>query len=181
MKSPERVLWRRVTLALAVALLAVLGAGAALATVRDDGARELTSAALPWRDPAGELTREARAVAAAARAETLAFLTVDHRDMDALTARVLAGATGEFERQYAARVGELVRRAERTRSVAAGEVVALGVGELDGDSAVVHVAADSRVQDRDTRGRPRTRYHRLRLDLVREGDEWLVSRLQFVG
>jgi len=180
-ESSERGLWRGVTLALTVALLAVVATIATLATVRDDGARELTSAALPWRDPGGELTATSRAVAAAARAETLAFLEIDHRDMERLTQEVLDGATGEFARQYADRVEDLVGRARRDRSVATGEVVAVGIGSLDADSALVHVAANSQVQDRTTQGTARMRYHRLQLDLVREGDDWLVSRLQFVG
>ena len=48
-----------------------------------------------------ELTADQREVAAAARTEALAFLTVDHRNMDPLVDAVLAGATGDFKEQYA--------------------------------------------------------------------------------
>ena len=48
-----------------------------------------------------ELTAAQQDVAGAARAEAVAFLTVDHRDMDPLIDAVLDGATGDFAEQYA--------------------------------------------------------------------------------
>lgn len=176
-----RSLWLWSTVALGVVLVAVLATIATLALVRDDGTRELQSAALPWEDPGGELTESSRAVAEAARSETLAFLEVDYRDMEPLTEKVLDGAAGEFEEQYRDRVEDLVTQAEQNKSISEGEVVALGIGELDADSAVVHVAANSQVQNSSTGGTPQPRYYRLQLDMVREGDRWLVSQLQFVG
>lgn len=181
MKDDARSLWLWVTAGLAVALLAVVATTTVIALVREDGSRELAAAAMPWRDPAGELTATSREVAAAARAETLAFLAVDHRDMGPLMDRVLAGATGEFAEQYAERREDLERQAVENRSISTGEVVALGIGELDADSALVYVAANSEVQNTSTDGTTQPRYYRLQLDLVREDDEWLVSQVQFVG
>lgn len=127
-----------------------------------------------------ELTAAQREVAAAARMEALAFLTVDHRNMDPLINAVLAGATGDFRKQYADQRSRLVRQAERTDAVSTGEIVALGVGDLDEDSATVLVAANSDVSNTMTGDQPQTRYYRLRLDLVREGDRWLTRNMQFV-
>ena len=127
-----------------------------------------------------DLTAAQREVAAAARAEALAFLTVDHRDMDPLVDAVLAGATGDFKEQYAAQRETLSSEAERTEATSTGEVVALGVGDLDDDSATVLVAANSTVTNTGTGGEGQARYYRLRLDLVREGDRWLTSDVQFV-
>lgn len=127
-----------------------------------------------------ELTGAQRDVAAAARTEALAFLTVDHRNMDPLIDAVLAGATGDFKKQYAAQRDRLVKEAVRTEAVSSGEIVALGVGDLDADSATVLVAANSDVSNTRTGADPQTRYYRLRLDLVREGDRWLTSNVQFV-
>ena len=127
-----------------------------------------------------ELTADQREVAAAARTEALAFLTVDHRNMDPLVDAVLAGATGEFKEQYADQRARLVREAKRTAAISTGEVVALGVGDMDADSATVLVAANSDVSNRRTGDEPQTRYYRLRLDLVRVGDRWLTSNVQFV-
>lgn len=127
-----------------------------------------------------KLTADQREVAAAARTEALAFLTVDHRDMDPLIDAVLAGATGDFRDQYAAQRARLVRQAKRTDAVSTAEIVALGVGDLDEDSATVLVAANSDVSNTRTGPQAQTRYFRLRLDLVREGERWLTSNVQFV-
>lgn len=127
-----------------------------------------------------DLSAAQREVAAAARAEALAFLTVDHEDMDPLIDAVLAGATGDFAEQYAAQREMLTSEAIRTEATSTGEVVALGVGSLDPDSATVLVAANSTVTNTGTNGEGQVRYYRLRLDLVREGERWLTSDVEFV-
>ena len=43
------------------------------------------------------------------------------------------------------------------------------------------VAADSRCTNKTTKGKAQPRYYRLKLTMVREGDKWLTSDLQFVG
>lgn len=127
-----------------------------------------------------ELTDAQHEVARAARTEALAFLTVDHTDMEPLVEAVLAGATGDFEKQYASQRKELTREAIRTRATSTAEVVALGVGDLDDDSAVVLLAANSTIANTKTGSDGQVRYYRLRLDLVREGGRWLTSDLRFV-
>lgn len=161
---------------LAVLLLAVAGT-ALLAT---DGADRLRSAVTPGGS-SSELAERHREVAEAAEELTLAFLRVDHRDMDPLMDAVLDGATGEFKQQYADKRETLVEEAARNESVSTGEVVALGVGDLDEDSAQVFVAANSMVSNKSTDGTEQPRYYRLQLDLVREGDRWLTTNVQFVG
>jgi Mce-associated membrane protein len=126
-----------------------------------------------------ELTAAQQEVAAAARAEALAFLTVDHRTMDVVVERVLDGATGDFREQYESQSRRLTREATRTRATSAGEVVALGVSDLGDDSATVLVAANSTVTNTRTE-QPQVRYYRLELGLVREDDRWLTSSLRFV-
>jgi Mce-associated membrane protein len=126
------------------------------------------------------LTARQQEVAAAARAEALAFLTVDHEDMDPLIDAVLAGATGAFADQYESQRETLTREAVRTRATSAAEVVALGVGDQDEDTATVLVAANSTVTNTSTGGEGQVRYYRLRLELVREDGRWLTSNLQFV-
>lgn len=151
---------------LAVALIGLLVAIAVVVTSRestDDG-----------------LTASHRAVAEAARTEAIAFLTVDHTDMAPLIDAVLAGATGDFAEQYESQRDTLTSEAIRTEATSTGEVVALGVGELDTDSATVLLAANSTVTNTSTGSEGQVRYYRLRLDLVREGERWLTSNVQFV-
>ncbi|WP_210437746.1 hypothetical protein [Nocardioides xinjiangensis] len=133
------------------------------------------------RDAVDEpLTAAQQDVAAAARAEALAFLTVDHQDMDPLVEAVLAGATGEFAEEYRSQRDTLVSEAERTEAVSTPEVVALGVGDQDDDAATVLVAANSTVINTGTDARGEVRYYRLRMRLVREGGRWLTSDVEFV-
>ena len=151
---------------LAVVLVALLVAIGLVVTRQDDGDARLTAA---QQDVAG-----------AARREALAFLTVDHRDMDPLIDAVLDGATGGFAEQYASQRETLTSEAVRTEATSTPEVVALGVGDQDEESATVLVAANSTVTNAGTGADGQVRYYRLRLRLVREDDRWLTSDLQFV-
>lgn len=120
------------------------------------------------------------AVSQVARAQAEAFLAVDHRDMDTVVQRVLDGATGDFAEEYAAGEADLVASVTRSRTVAESSARALGVAELDEDRAVVLVAADSEIRTREGGQETELRKHRLRLEVVREGERWLVSELGFV-
>ena len=151
---------------LAVLLVGLLVATALVVTSGDDVDEDLTAAQ--------------QDVAAAARAEALAFLTVDHEDMAPLIDAVLDGATGEFAEQYDAQRDTLTSEAVRTEATSTPEVVSLGVGDQDGDSATVLVAANSTVTNWSTAGEGQVRYYRLRLELVREGERWLTSNVEFV-
>ena len=127
-----------------------------------------------------ELTAAQQDVAGAARAEAVAFLTVDHRDMDPLIDAVLDGATGDFAEQYASQRETLTREAVRTEATSTPEVVSLGVGDQDADTATVLVAANSTVTNTGTGAEGQVRYYRLRLELVREDGRWLTDDLRFV-
>ncbi|WP_193605905.1 hypothetical protein [Nocardioides dongkuii] len=174
--------WSLATAVLGVLAVALAAAIAVTALRSDDGRSALERAVTGSADAAEtDLTRTHREVAEAARELTLAFLEVDHRDMEPLTKAVLDRATGEFAEQYAASVEDLVDSAERNESVSSGEVLSLGIGDLDADSALVYVAADSEVANLTTEGTKQPRYYRLQIDMVREDDRWLASNVQFVS
>lgn len=181
---------RGVVLSAVLAVLAIGLAGALLVVTADSdrnvggdsAAGMLTRAVTDWDGRAGgELSARHREVSEAARAEVLAFLDVDHRDMDSRIDRVLEGATGSFAQEYADRREQLVEAAQKYESVSSGEVVAVGVGDLDADSATVFVAANSQVQSVTTEGSKQPRYYRLQLDLVLEDGEWKTEQVRFVG
>jgi Mce-associated membrane protein len=120
------------------------------------------------------------AVLDAARAEALAFTTLDHRTVEEDTQRVLDGATGAFERQFRSSLDQLTALATENESVSTGKVLSAGVVSADEDSARVIVVADSTVSNVNTPS-PQPRHYRIQLDLVRQGDTWLTSDLQFVS
>lgn len=157
-----------VLLCLALVLLGVL-----LVVRPGTGGPELAPAARAASAQQREATR-------AAGTEVLAFLQVDHRDMDAVVERVLAAATGDFREEYAAGRVELVRSVERRSATVEASLRAVGLAEVDGDRAVATVAADSVLVDDRTGADGRLRKHRLRVELVKQDDRWLVSALEFV-
>ena len=172
---------RTLNLALA-AVLAALVAALVVVTLRADaGVDALRRAAWVGADATpGALARQHRDVALAARAETLALLTVDHRNMDALVDRVLAGATGEFAGDYESRRDGLVERAVAQRSISTAAVSALGISDLDADSATVLVAAVSRSRNDSTNGTTQSRFYRLRLAMVLHDGRWLTAGVEAV-
>jgi len=138
-------------------------------------------AAAPGQTPAEEQAHELTELRQAARSEAVAFLTIDYRRMDEVTARVLAGATGEFKKQYTSSVKVLKQAAESQDSLAKGYVKEIGVGTIDSDSATVFVSAGSKVKNKGTKGKFEDRTWRIRFNMTRDGDRWLVSQLEFVG
>jgi Mce-associated membrane protein len=122
------------------------------------------------------------------RAEALAagkqlavnFVTMDHATFDADSARVLAGATGEFKKEYAESAAKLKPIVVQNKTVSKVERAEASLVSGDADSArvLVGVVAPTRNAAATT---PEKKTYRLRLDLTRVGDEWKVSSLDFVG
>lgn len=139
------------------------------------------AAATPGDSRAEALSRQYAEVTKAAREETLAFLTVDYKNMDPLIEKVLAGATGQFKEQYEQAKVTLKATAQDGQSMATGKIGAIGIGDIDEDNAVVFVAADGEVTNKSTKGKAQPRSYRFKLDMVRKGDRWLTSNLQILG
>lgn len=139
------------------------------------------AAATPGDSRAEALSRQYDEVTAAARKETLAFLTVDYKNMDPLIAKVLEGATGTFKSQYEQAKDTLKSTAQQGQSVATGEVKEIGIGDIDSDTAVVFVAADGSVTNKSTKGKAQPRSYRFKLTMVHKGGKWLTNDLQILG
>ena len=139
------------------------------------------AAAAPGDSKAEALSQQYKDVTAAAEAETLAFLTVDYKNMDPLIQKVLDGATGDFKAQYQRAKPTLKATAQQGQSVATGKVREIGVGNIDGDGAIVFVAADGSVRNKNTKGKAQPRAYRFKLTMVHKGDKWLTSDLQILG
>jgi Mce-associated membrane protein len=101
--------------------------------------------------------------------------------MDPLIEKVLAGATGPFKQQYDRAKGSLKTTAQQGQSVATGEVKAVGIGDIDDDTAVVFVGADGSVTNKTTKGKAQPRSYRFRLTMVRENGKWLTSDLKILN
>jgi Mce-associated membrane protein len=139
------------------------------------------ASATPGDSRAETLSRQHEDVTKAARDETTAFLTVDYKNMDPLIEKVLAGSSGTFKEQYSRAKVTLKASAQDSQAVSTGKVLSVGVADIDDSDAVVFVAANSQVTNSSTKGKAQPRYYRLKLTMVRKGDTWLTSNLQFVG
>jgi Mce-associated membrane protein len=127
------------------------------------------------------LSRQYKAVTKAASDETVAFLTINYQDVDTMIDKVLSGATGSFKEQYSGARSQLKSSATTAKAVSTGKVLSAGISELNSKNAVVFVAANSSVTNTSTKGKAQPRYYRLKLTMVREGDTWRTSNLEFVG
>ena len=132
-----------------------------------------------WQDARAEQAGYDAALRAAT-AEVIAFTTLDYRNIDPSIDRVLAGA------QHPALGDRLVLLRQRDELLTAALELLLevtgraGVVSMDADSARVIVVADSSVTNVNA-PEAQPRHYRLQLDLVRQGDRWLTSDLEFVG
>ena len=120
------------------------------------------------------------AVLDSARQQAVNFTTLDYRHLDRDLGRVLRGASGNFRKQFRSGTKDLSTLVTQNKAVSRGEVLDAGLVSSDDDSARVLVVADSTVTNAAD-PKPQKRHYRMQLDLVRHGDRWLVSDLQFVG
>ncbi|MDF1601962.1 hypothetical protein [Nocardioides sp. YIM 152315] len=170
MRRPGR---RGLTLALGALALLLAGAcvfGAVLVVEERDDRRHAEAEQERYGD-----------VLAAARDEIEAFVNIDYRKAQESIDAVAAGATGDFAKQYDSSTKEVLEILTRAKSVMDGEVLWAGVVDADSDSASVIVATTGTVSNTSTDRKPVARQFRIKVDLVREDDEWLANNVEFVG
>ncbi|MFC9128379.1 hypothetical protein ACFT4A_16225 [Streptomyces sp. NPDC057099] len=127
-----------------------------------------------------EADQRHQGILAAARQSALNFTSLDYRHYDRDSANVLAGATGDFKKQFTAQTDQLTKLVAQNKSVSEGQVLEAGIVRSDEDSARVLVVADSKVTNTAApEGEART--YRLQLDLVHKDGRWLTSDVEFVG
>lgn len=150
---------------LAVLFVGLLAASAVLAVqVRD--ARAQTAA----RDAALQ----------AARQEAVNFVSLDYRQIKADVARVVAGATGDFRKQYQSGTAQIVDVVTKNQVVSTGTVLDAGVVASDSNSATVILAVDSSVANSSSKT-PQLRHYRIQMTMSRNRDTWLTAQLSFVN
>ena len=168
----------------AVALLGVLAALLAVACV----VVLVWPTAVPGKSRAEQADDRAVAVQSAATSVMKAFLDVDYRDMDPRVKKVLGLSTGTFRNQYQTASNDLKTQVQAARTVASSGILRVGIGDIDADTAVVYVAADTEVSNtaiekekaagQKVDGR---RYYRFQLTMSKVGGRWLLSDLQGIS
>jgi hypothetical protein len=140
--------------------------------------------AMPGRSEAEKANDRDLSVQVAATRAMKAFLEVDYRDMDARIKKVLSLSTGAFKNQYQTISTELKTGAETAKTVTTSAILRVALGDVDDDTAVVFVAADTNVTNtaveqekasgKDVDGR---RFFRWQLTMTKVGDRWLLKDL----
>jgi len=156
-----RVVW-------AVAVLALLASLALGATKGRD-----------WY--AARQAEQANAAAlAAAKQLAVNFVTVDYQHVDADTARVKAGATGDFLKSYSSSMAELTKVLVANKTVSSVQRTEAAIVSGDRDSAVALVGVVAPTRNTAVPN-GETKTYRMRLELRTVGGEWKVENLEFVG
>ncbi|MDQ7904417.1 hypothetical protein RB614_07755 [Phytohabitans sp. ZYX-F-186] len=126
------------------------------------------------------LDRAHEAALAAARQTAVNFVSVSASSVDRDLQRIVAGATGEFKDEFVRGQAQVRAAIVENKVESTGTVLRAGLISGDRRSAVVLVAVDATVKNvKAPDGRPS--HYRIQVDVTRDGDAWLVSRLQFVG
>jgi Mce-associated membrane protein len=119
---------------------------------------------------------------AAARQESVNFVSVSASSVDRDLQRIVAGATGDFKDEFVRGQDEVRKAVVENNVQSTGTVLRAGLVSGNRRSAVALVAVDATVKNSKTPD-GRTSHYRIQVALTRDAksDAWLVSRLQFVG
>lgn len=135
--------------------------------------------AMAWQSERARVSDE-KAASAAATTEVVGLIDISgstsKADMDVL----LDGATAGFRSELEAQADRLQKALADNAVTATGEAVSTGVVKLADDRATVIVAAVGTVQNKSTK-KAEPRNYRLKVDLQKTNDTWLVSGLEFVA
>lgn len=105
--------------------------------------------------------------------------TIDYRTADRDVREVLDGSTPEFARQFGIASPDFLDVVKSTQLVSTGQVTSAAIQGMDERSARVLVAVNGSVRDVNVpQSIPRS--YRLGMELVRQDDRWLVSKVTFL-
>jgi len=127
-----------------------------------------------------------RAALDAATRETLAWATVDYREVDEYIERVRSSATGRFlaqweEREEALRalLGELEPVQVPTIPKDGAGLICGAAEKCDEGDAQALIAMDATVTNKNTK-QPVPRQYRIKVTLEESGEDWLVENLEYI-
>ncbi len=151
-----------------------LGLGLTAATV----ALAITVAILGWLNWQQAQTDAARTDAlAAARAHAESILSYDYRRIDADIAKAKKATTGSFSDEYAKTTSTVVKpTAIQYKAVVSAQVRAASVRSVSPDEVVVLLFVNQTTTSTRITG-PKVDQSRVRMTLVKSGDDWLVSKI----
>ena len=150
-----------------VAILVVSSTGLGVVAQRNLASAKAIESRSGSRDAVVDVAREA----------AVAFTSYDYRSLGQTFSRVQAVATKDFAQRFAQASNQLKPLIRKKKASSTGRVLAVAVqDDPNRNSAAVLVAADATVRNTDVPQGAVQRF-RLRLELKREGHEWLVQEI----
>lgn len=159
---------------------AVRTAGLALAALLTAGAVTLTALMLWQHSRVAAQQAQDRRFVDAARDGIVALLSIDHSHARADVQRVLELSSGQFHDDFDRSAEDFVKTAEQSQAVTKGTVNVAALEKIEGDRAVVLVAATSEVSNVNG-ARQDPRPFRISVTVTRDGEECKMSDVEFVA
>lgn len=156
-----------------------LTAGLALAALLTAAGLTLTGLMLWQHGQVVAQRAQDRRFVDAAREGVTALLSIDHNSAKADVQRVLDLSAGQFRDDFQSSADDFVKTAVESKAVTTGSISAAALDSINGDRAVVLVAATSQVSNvngADQDPRP----FRISVTVTRDGDTCKMSDVEFV-
>lgn len=123
--------------------------------------------------------RRAAEFSAAARQGVVTLMSLDYNNAKDDVQRIIESSTGQFKQDFEATADDFIKVAQSSKAVTETTVSATAVDSMTDDSAVVLVAATSRVSNEaGAKKDPRT--WRLSVTVNRDGDQIKLAKVEFV-
>lgn len=116
---------------------------------------------------------------AAARQTVVTLMSLDFSHAQDAVKSILDNSTGEFREDFEAQSKDFVKLAQDAKVVTEANVTGAAVDSMSDDKAVVLVAVNTKVTN-TTGANKQPRPWRVAVDLVREGDQIKLSKVEFV-
>ena len=116
---------------------------------------------------------------AGARQGVVNMLSLDFNRAKEDVQRVIDSSTGQFRDDFQQRAKDFTTVVEQSKVVTEGTVNAAGVQSIDGNSALVIVAATSRITNA-AGAKDEPRRWRLKVSVTDDGGQYKMSKLEFV-
>ncbi|MGA5535896.1 hypothetical protein [Mycolicibacterium nivoides] len=116
---------------------------------------------------------------AAARQTVVTLMSLDFNHAQDAVKNILDNSTGEFREDFEAQSKDFVKLAQDAKVVTEANVTAAAVDTMSDNNAVVLVAVNTQVTN-TTGANKQPRPWRVAVDMVREGDQIKLSKVEFV-
>jgi Mce-associated membrane protein len=123
------------------------------------------------------LANKRDAALSAGRQFAVTFFSPDYKKVDDYNNQVMALTTGDFNKDFAGKRGELKSVLGQVQSQATGKILTAGVSRVSGDTVEVLLVVDQDVKNKASKGKVVTNRYRVQLTLQQTPKGWLVNAL----